>query len=90
MVPAVCTVGQGAIAGSIGQRQQNWNTAIQDRVRDTSSMLGSIKAIKMSGLATTVASNIQNQRKQELQISRPFLKAIIWLNGLGTYPNTSR
>ena len=67
----------------IGQYQQQWNEAIQQRVKNTSSMLGSIKEIKVTGLEGNIATNIQKQREQELESSRPFFWGIIWLNGLG-------
>lgn len=46
-------------------------------------MLGSMKAVKISGLSRTVAATIQREREHELQTSRRFFAGIMWLNGLG-------
>tara|TARA_R110002060_G_scaffold42661_8_gene54170 strand:+ start:1670 stop:1939 length:270 start_codon:yes stop_codon:yes gene_type:complete len=79
----VCVIGQGQVAKTIGKSQQQWNEAIQQRVQNTSSMLGAIKEIKITGLGAQTSSNIQKQREQELNSSRPFFWGIVWLNGLG-------
>ena len=47
-------------------------------------MLGSMKPIKISGMTNIIASNVQGERVQELQISRPFFTGTLSLNGLGT------
>ncbi|KAH7413379.1 ABC transporter family protein [Cadophora sp. MPI-SDFR-AT-0126] len=86
IVALVCVVGQGQVATSIGKYQQQWNEAIQERVKNTSSMLGSIKEIKVTGLGDNISTNIQTQREQELKSSRPFFWGIIWLNGLSAFP----
>lgn len=80
----VCALGQSQVAKTIGQHQKNWNAAIQERVKNTSSILGSMKAVKISGLTQTVEATIQREREHELQTSRPFFTGIMWLNGLGT------
>ncbi|PVH80975.1 putative multidrug resistance protein [Cadophora sp. DSE1049] len=86
LVALVCVVGQGQVAMSIGKYQQQWNEAIQQRVKNTSSMLGAIKEIKVTGLGGNTSTNIQKQREQELKSSRPFFWGIIWLNGLSAFP----
>ncbi|KAE8421986.1 hypothetical protein BDV36DRAFT_291799 [Aspergillus pseudocaelatus] len=86
IITAVCAIGQLWIAKSIGTDQQKWNESIQQRVRDISSMLGSMKAIKIAGLARPVARNVQDQRETELRIARAFFMGIMWLNGLANFP----
>ncbi|KAE8381911.1 putative multidrug resistance protein [Aspergillus bertholletiae] len=86
IVTAVCAIGQLWIAKSIGTNQQKWNESIQERVRDISSVLGSMKAIKIAGLARPVARNVQGQRESELRIARAFFMGIMWLNGLANLP----
>lgn len=71
----------------IGKDQQRWNEAIQQRVKNTSSMLGSINSIKLSGLIDKTSSNIQSEREDELKASRPFFWGVLWLNGLGMKPH---
>ncbi|PYH89693.1 putative multidrug resistance protein [Aspergillus ellipticus CBS 707.79] len=82
----VCLGGQKIVATTIGKDQQNWNLEIQKRVKKTSSVLGSMKATKISGLLDGLAQNLQEHRERELFISRAFLKGIVWLNGLATVP----
>ncbi|KAE8152270.1 putative multidrug resistance protein [Aspergillus avenaceus] len=86
IVTAICALGQLWVAKSIGIDQQKWNEAIQQRVRDVSAMLGSMKAIKIAGLARQVTRNVQGQRERELYVARAFFKGIMWLNGLANLP----
>ncbi|KAB8210096.1 putative multidrug resistance protein [Aspergillus parasiticus] len=81
-----CLVGQKFVANSIGNDQQNWNLKIQKRVKNTSAVLGTMKATKVSGLSRALAQNLQEHRERELVVSRAFFKGIIWLNGLATLP----
>ena len=71
------------VAKGIGADQQAWNQVIQRRVKNTSSILGSMKAIKISGMSRGLARSLQDQREEELFVSRAFFKGIMWLNGLG-------
>jgi hypothetical protein len=71
------------VAKTIGKNQQDWNLEIQRRIQNTSAVLGSIKATKISGLSGKLSQIIQGHREQELFISRAFFKGIMWLNGLG-------
>ncbi|KJK60537.1 multi drug resistance-associated protein MRP [Aspergillus parasiticus SU-1] len=81
-----CLVGQKFVANSIGNDQQNWNLKIQKRVKNTSAVLGTMKATKVSGLSRALAQNLQEHRERELVVSRAFFKGIMWLNGLATLP----
>lgn len=80
----VCAACQTLVAKSIGKDQQNWNKAIQARVQNTSHILGSMRSIKISGYAESVSADIQNQRIEELETSRPFFRGILCLNVLCT------
>ncbi|KAE8391677.1 P-loop containing nucleoside triphosphate hydrolase protein [Aspergillus alliaceus] len=86
LLTLACLVGQMLVANTIGNDQQNWNLEIQKRVKDTSAVLGSIKATKISGLSKALAQNLQQHRERELFVSRAFFKGIMWLNGLATLP----
>lgn len=78
-----CAAGQTLVAKTIGKDQQNWNQAIQTRVKNTSYMLSSLKSIKISGCAEVSRSDLQDERRQELKTSSPFFMGIVWLNMLG-------
>ncbi|KAB8254971.1 P-loop containing nucleoside triphosphate hydrolase protein [Aspergillus pseudonomiae] len=86
LLTLACLVGQKLVANSIGHDQQNWNLVIQKRVKNTSAVLGTMKAIKVSGLSKALAQNLQEHRERELFVSRAFFKGIMWLNGLATLP----
>lgn len=71
------------MAKTIGENQKNWNLEIQKRIQNTSSVLGSIKATKISGLSGKLSQALQGHRERELFVSGAFFKGIMWLNGLG-------
>lgn len=81
-----CLGGQKLVAKTIGRNRQDWNLAIQKRIQNTSSMLGSIKATKISGLSGKLSQALQGHRERELFVSRTFFKGIMWLNGLASLP----
>jgi ATP-binding cassette subfamily C (CFTR/MRP) protein 1 len=62
----------------IGARQREWVKAIQRRVGITSSMLGSMKSVKMMGLSDTLFDTLQSQRVRELELSKRFRVMNIW------------
>lgn len=55
-----------------------WLEAIERRISATSSMLNSMKGVKMCGLKDTLLNSIQKLRVDELRISKKFRKLIIW------------
>lgn len=68
------------MAKRIGGRQKIWADAVQRRIAMTSSMLGSMKAVKMMGLTGTMEITIQQQRIRELNLAKSFRWMIVWLN----------
>jgi ATP-binding cassette subfamily C (CFTR/MRP) protein 1 len=62
----------------IGARQREWVKAIQRRVGITSSMLGSMKSVKMMGLSDKLFDTLQSQRVRELELSKKFRVMNIW------------
>jgi hypothetical protein len=52
------------------ERQKAWLGAQQKRIAMTSSMLGSMKRLKMMGLADTVEGSIQAQRLREIDMAK--------------------
>ena len=62
----------------IVSRQAMWLEAIERRISATSSMLNSMKGVKMCGLKDTLLNSIQKLRVDELRISKKFRKLIIW------------
>ncbi|OGM47599.1 ABC multidrug transporter [Aspergillus bombycis] len=85
-VAAVVAVGVAvvALAGSlislafVMSRQAMWLEAIERRISSTTSMLASMKGIKMLGLSDLLMTCIHNLRLDELSISRNFRKLLVW------------
>ncbi|KAL4969112.1 putative ABC multidrug transporter [Aspergillus stella-maris] len=73
-----------ALLGCIGAmamvvaRQALWLEAIERRISATSSMLGSMKGIKMLGLQPFFSRFVHGLRTDELEISRKFRKLLVW------------
>ncbi|KAL1301831.1 hypothetical protein AAFC00_006016 [Neodothiora populina] len=59
VVVLACVAGQTLVAKTIGHNQQKWNQAIQHRVKNTSSMLVSLKEINISGLTEKLELAVQ-------------------------------
>ncbi|POR38791.1 Canalicular multispecific organic anion transporter 2 [Tolypocladium paradoxum] len=66
----VCLVLGLPLAKAAGNAQTPWLEAIEDRLEATAKALGSMKAIKMTGLADIVSSKIANLRLSEIRASR--------------------
>ena len=60
------------VGNTIGAKQKAWSQAIQKRIAMTSSMLGSIKALKMMGLSDIIEEKVQKQRLEEIAIAADF------------------
>ena len=58
-------------------RQAIWLEAIEKRISATTTMLGSMKRIKMCGLGDTVFETVHNLRLKELRISKRFRRVLI-------------
>ncbi|KFY61345.1 hypothetical protein V497_03025 [Pseudogymnoascus sp. VKM F-4516 (FW-969)] len=87
-VATVVTVGlviMGALISTqlskrMGPNQALWNKAVQHRVTVTSTVLGSIKGIKLMGLTEHMGHQIQDLRVAELELSKTFRRLIAWMN----------
>ncbi|TVY83108.1 ABC transporter FUM19 [Lachnellula suecica] len=62
----------------MGPRQREWVVAIQRRVGMTSSMLGSMKSVKMMGLSDHLFEILQGQRIREIDFSKKFRHMGLW------------
>jgi len=52
------------MAKTIGENQRNWNLEIQKRIQNTYSVLGSIKATKISGLSGKLSRALQGHANE--------------------------
>lgn len=60
------------LALAVGKHQKTWLEAIQRRISVTSSILGSLKNIKISGFAEELSTNIKDLRDTEIHASEKF------------------
>jgi hypothetical protein len=67
-------------------RQAMWLEAIERRISATSSMLGSMKGIKMLGLQSSLMKFVHGLRMDELGISEKFRKLLVWNMAFGQLP----
>ncbi|KAF2495596.1 putative multidrug resistance protein [Lophium mytilinum] len=87
VAPIIVTIGTLSAAVTLRlssttqKKQLKWIMRIQKRIGVTSSMLGSIKGIKIAGLTRKLTDLIQNLRKDEVKDAKGF-----WL--LGAYTST--
>ncbi|KAG5202770.1 Fatty acid synthase subunit alpha [Trichophyton interdigitale] len=86
----VCTLSGLLVAATMGARQRQWLEAIQNRVHATSSMLNSIKEIRLGGLQGHAAKKLQDLRSKEISESRPFKKALVMILEHGEYVDIRR
>ena len=78
-----CTLASFRIAKPMRNGQQIWVKAIQQRVAITSSMLGSMKSVKMLGISETISSLVQSQRVRELSYFEKYRMYVVWMNVAG-------
>jgi hypothetical protein len=66
-------------------RQGEWLEAIERRISSTTSVLGAMKGIKMSGLKHVILKTLHKLRIDELNISKGFRRLLIWNMALGEW-----
>jgi hypothetical protein len=66
-------------------KQRAWNAAIQTRIASTASMLGSVKNVKMMGLAKFMSHNIQDQRVRELKSANGYRWIVLITQSIGKF-----
>ncbi|KAF3491610.1 Cyclic peptide transporter [Arthroderma uncinatum] len=66
----ICLAAGIPLAIAAGNAHIQWLDAIGERISVTSKVLGSMKAIRMSGIATPVASGVETLRDEEIRSSR--------------------
>ncbi|KAH8594448.1 putative ABC multidrug transporter [Bisporella sp. PMI_857] len=83
VVVLCCTLVTFRLSKFMGPAQGVWMDAVQNRVSMTSSIIGSMKEVKLLGLANTWLRGIQNMRVHELNLSKKFRMLIVYMNVLG-------
>ncbi|KAL4809627.1 P-loop containing nucleoside triphosphate hydrolase protein [Aspergillus unguis] len=77
-VSIVALVGCMLCMALVAARQAKWLEAIERRISATSSMLGSMKGIKMLGLQSSLMKLVHGLRIEELNISKKFRRLMVW------------
>lgn len=86
IVVACCTALTAVLTRITGPRQKAWMQKIQKRVGLTSTLVGQMKSLKISGLAGPVEASLQNMRVDELRIGARFRLIQCWTAALGVVP----
>jgi ATP-binding cassette subfamily C (CFTR/MRP) protein 1 len=79
----VSTVGSSIITRLIGDRQEKWSAATEERLAKTSSILSSMKGIKMMGLGERISDLLQEKRITETNSMRRYNWVMVWMNIVG-------
>lgn len=79
----VCSRVSRYVANHLQSRQKAWNNATQSRVAATSSMLSSMKTIKMLGLQEYLANRILDLRREELYVAAKLRWMMVYYNASG-------
>lgn len=72
------------VAKNLQSKQKGWNEATQKRLATTSSMLSSMKSLKMLGITAYTESMVNSLRLQELDMSSKVRWMMVAYNASGT------
>ncbi|KAI1382741.1 P-loop containing nucleoside triphosphate hydrolase protein [Hypoxylon trugodes] len=86
VVVGCCVILSTILGRVIGPRQKAWMEKIQKRVGLTANIIGQMKHLKISGLATPVEESIQNMRLDELKSGSKSRMVIVWSAFIGYIP----
>jgi hypothetical protein len=71
------------LAKNLQNKQRNWNVATQKRLAMTTSMLASMKSLKMLGVTTYTESLVHTLRLQELAMAKKVRWMMVAYNASG-------
>ncbi|KAF7960469.1 hypothetical protein EAE96_000149 [Botrytis aclada] len=75
-IALLCTAGILLMANWMGNAQKIWIRGIQTRIDITTSMLGSMKAVKMLGFTDPLTTMVQSLRVKEVYLSQLFRRLL--------------
>lgn len=76
----LCVALQVWLSKKTGSRQGRWVAAIQRRVGIASTVLRSMKSIKLAGLVHSMSDLLHNERVRELNLAKSFRAITTWNN----------
>jgi ATP-binding cassette subfamily C (CFTR/MRP) protein 1 len=80
IVSLLCFGAQSYWSRFMGPRQMIWVKAIQRRVGICSSVLRSMKSVKLTGLVESMSELVQSERVRELKMAKQFRLLSVWVN----------
>jgi ATP-binding cassette subfamily C (CFTR/MRP) protein 1 len=66
----------------MGPNQAEWVKSVQRRVGVTSTVLRSMKSVKLAGLAASMGELLQAERGRELKKAIKFRRIMVWTNAV--------
>jgi ATP-binding cassette subfamily C (CFTR/MRP) protein 1 len=82
----VCGASNTWAAKMTSEKQKIWIGAVQSRISSVASMLGSIKSVKMMGLAGVLSQNIRGQQEKEMNSAMVYRWMVLLTNTTGHVP----
>jgi ATP-binding cassette subfamily C (CFTR/MRP) protein 1 len=79
----VCSRVSQWMAQNLRKRQKSWNDATQHRISTTSSVLGSMKSVKMLGISDAIINRVEELRHQELEMAKTVRWMMVAYNASG-------
>ncbi|RJE27115.1 ABC transporter transmembrane region [Aspergillus sclerotialis] len=83
---SICTLANSQLSKLITGRQKVWNAAVQKRIAVISSMLGSMKSMKIMGMTQMVYNSVQEHRLKEIQLAMGYRWLSLWTNTIASVP----
>lgn len=83
VVVVMCFGGQSFVSKFMPAKQKIWLQAIGRRVKFTSSLLRSMKSVKLAGLVEMTSNFLQNERVRELDLACKARWYMVWQNVIG-------
>jgi hypothetical protein len=79
-----CFLGQTQLAKRMGPSQAEWVKSVQRRIGVTSSILRSMKSVKLAGLVSSMGDLIQAERIREIKKALKFRSIMVLTNSVCT------
>jgi ATP-binding cassette, subfamily C (CFTR/MRP), member 1 len=85
IITVICVGLQTWLSSKTGSRQGKWVEAVQRRIGVTSTVLRSMKSIKLAGLVDSMSDLLHNERVRELDLAKSFRVIITLANVFGKW-----
>ncbi|PYH93315.1 ABC transporter [Aspergillus ellipticus CBS 707.79] len=86
IVVTLCAIASSVLMRFVGSKQMAWMQAIQKRVGHTSTVIGTMKHLRIAGLTQPVEDSIRGLRRDELHSGGKFRTFLVTSVGIGFTP----